>query len=142
MRAAFNLSIQKIPLGGTTENLPIWREQFNWKKVGQQNAYAQIPPSTFHNIMLLHDCILGNHQNRRMKIKNNNNANLNSLQEQDPETEANEFLVDTAIEFSQSFLDRGGFKFVANFFTALDKNGLESSTLLNKALTMLIEIVN
>ena len=61
MRAAFNLSIQKIPLGGVTENLPIWRELFNWKKVRQQNASAQIPPSTFHNIMLLHDCILGNH---------------------------------------------------------------------------------
>jgi len=95
-------------------------------------------PSTFHNIMLLYDCILGNSHSRRMKVKNIPSQQPNAQ----AKVQASTGILETTEEFSQSFLERGGFKFLATFFTALDKNGLESSTLLNKALTMVIEIVN
>lgn len=44
-------------------------------------------------------------------------------------------------DFMQSFIDRGGFDFLADFFIAVDKSRLEASTIRNKSLQLLIEIL-
>lgn len=39
-------------------------------------------------------------------------------------------------------MHRGGFKFLATSFTAMKKSNLQSSTLQNKGLTMMIELIS
>ena len=41
----------------------------------------------------------------------------------------------------QSFIERGGFTFLTNFFIQLDKSRLEHNTIKNKSIQLLIEII-
>lgn len=45
------------------------------------------------------------------------------------------------VEFCRAFIGQGGFSFIITFFTALEKTQLESNTLSNKSLTMILEIL-
>jgi len=76
--------------------------------------------------MLLHECFFGK-SNVARKIANNK-----------PGTAG----MDLMAQAVQTFIERGFFSFLHMFFTSLDKTGLETSTLKNKSLTMLIEIIS
>ena len=45
------------------------------------------------------------------------------------------------VEFCKAFITQGGFHYLITFFIALEKNKLESNTLNNKSITMLLEIL-
>ena len=45
------------------------------------------------------------------------------------------------LEFTQIVIEKGGYEFLILFFNTMDKRNLESSTLRNKALIILIQIM-
>jgi len=66
MQVAFNKAILKIPYVPTDPdaNIQIWSQLFDWEPLANSSA---IQPSTFHNIMLLHECILASSTGWRKK---------------------------------------------------------------------------
>ena len=109
----------------TSQNAQRWGELFT------RNQDGSVTASNFYNIMLLHECILGQiNQNRRVKVNKITAASQGQS------------LPESVLQFVQCYIERGGFSFLTSFFTSLDKSGLETSTIKYKTLTMLIEIIS
>ena len=47
-----------------------------------------------------------------------------------------------SLEFTRTFIEKGGFKFISSMFTKQSPANLHSSTLLNKSLTLLVELTS
>ena len=78
---------------------------------------------------MLHDAIMTTDKKRHSKQVKTVSASQSAKSE-------------TTFEFIAHFVERGGFEFIANYFIRVEKDKLETSTLKNKTLTMLIEILS
>lgn len=65
MRVAFYQSLKNIPKGSSDQNLQQWGDLFQWSELG--SSQKTLPPNAFYNLLLLHDCILGGANGRKVK---------------------------------------------------------------------------
>jgi len=121
MKAALILRVQKLPKDPSGDNFTEWCRLFSWDHEGI--VAGHIPPETFNLLRVLHDLIIE-------KTVFSTQTKENLLQEKK-----------IKFDFCIMFVKQGGFNFIVNFFNQLEKTNLDTSTLRNKALTMLLQII-
>ena len=98
-----------------------WSKIFGWDR----NQAGKIEATTFHVLTLLYDCLILDESKSLFQF------NKESLIQEKK----------NRLEFTQIVIEKGGYEFLILFFNTMDKRNLESSTLRNKALIILIQIM-